>query len=375
MNERPHTRLVEDCPHRCSDSQQNEDTETCKLLQAISGVRDESILHVERSACEACCDSFEPTPEDWNPVVASLLHGVATEVIEKGGADGCSIEQATELANASIQNLPVVLPDEDDGVDDLQTFVAPQNVTLASIKKVLPLPDVLRASSEISWAVGVTTAPRRQPTLSTCLRSLIASGWDAPQIFVDGDVQIDDAFNHLPQVRRASSIGAWPAWCETLRTLLADNPVANTLAIVQDDALFPEIPVLREYVETLLWPNDESGDSAGIVSMYTSTDDMQNENVWRVYPEVWKYGAVAFIFRRETAERILKSADGGELNFVSGTAGIDSRVGVWADRNKVGIWHSSPSLVQHIGQVSAVWKRSRAVGLRRADRFIADEFR
>lgn len=341
----------------------------CRLLGEISGVSDDSLLCVEPDACQACCDSFYPTKHDWNPVIASLLHQLASEVQSRGGTAGCSPEQARQLAQAAIRNLPTVLAHEDDVVDDLQNFGGSLELSLQELKQFLPLPSTSRSEPKITWAFGVTTAPRRQPTLSVCLRTIIESGWHDPHLFIDGDVTIEREFSSLPRTRRAQPSGAWPAWCAALQDLFDNYPDANTLAIVQDDALFPAIPKFRRYVEDLLWP----GQLPGIVSLYTSADDMQSENVWRRHPDKWRYGAVAILLPRELAAQMLRNIAAGDLEFLSGSAGIDTRIGVWAERMNVPIWHPSPSLVQHIGQVSSIWKRSRAVGLRRASRFLNDE--
>lgn len=365
-------RDVADCPYRkMSGSPEDGQPAVCQLLAEISGVEEEHLLEVEREACDACCNSFAPTPEDWNPVIASLLSRVAASVSSANGVDGCTVEQAELLAEAAIRSLPVVLPDEDDGVDDIQSFVPPQQITVDELRRILPLPErrTRPETSEPLWAVGVTTAPRRQPTLSTCLESLIGSGWNDPHLFVDGDVDVDTDYNHLSHTSRPTSIGAWPAWCEALRELLSADPSADVIAVFQDDSLLPGLTVLKDYINSVLWP----GDGQCIISLYTSTDDMVAENIWRPLPGVWKYGAVALVFPPDIARQLLASADSGELDFVQGTAGIDSRIGVWADRMGISIWHPSPSLIQHIGQVSSVWKQSRAVGLRRANRFLGSE--
>ncbi len=86
------------------------------------------------------------------------------------------------------------LPDEDD-LPVVQAMNASQQRPVVSILEVLPLP-AQRAGRVTQWAVGVTTAPRRSPTLATCLRSLAAVGWDQPQLFVDGDVEIPWGVRH-----------------------------------------------------------------------------------------------------------------------------------------------------------------------------------
>ena len=341
----------------------------CLLLGQIAGIDDRELLTVSPDECEACCESFVPTPQDWNPVIASLLYRVADQAVSRGGVEGLSLEDATSLREAALLNLPLVLPHEDDCIDDAQTYARPQGITLEALTQRLPLPSGLRHPASIRWAVGVTTAPRRQPTLSASLESLIASGWSEPLLSLDGPVEIDSPYAALPRIERPAPIGAWPAWCETVQALLDKYADANMLMLVQDDALFPAIPCLREYVESVL----NALPQPGLLSLYTSSEDMQPGQVWQQYTGVWKYGAVVFVLPRELAQSILASNRRGELNVVERTAGIDMRIGVWADRNQVPLWHPSPSLIQHIGQVSSIWKRSRAVGLRRASRFIADE--
>ena len=62
-----------------------------------------------------------------------------------------------------------------------------------------------------AWAVGVTTAPRRTPTLPRCLKSLAIAGWEEPRLFAEPGVETPP---HLPtsrrDVRRAHFlIGTW----------------------------------------------------------------------------------------------------------------------------------------------------------------------
>ncbi len=360
-------RSVDHCPHR-HPVLDGGPAARCSLLGQISGLQEESLLQVNREECAACCGSFVPTPEDWNPVIASLLIRIAERV--EAQPDGpMTIEVAHQLREAALLSLPLVLPDEDDCVDDVQTFVPVFGVTLDQLCRTLPLPVGRRDRTTVQWAVGVTTAPRRQSTLSTSLESLIASGWESPHLFVDGPVEIDAAYSALPRSTRPEPSGAWPAWCWALETLLQADPAAQAILIAQDDALFPSFPTLRPYVEQVVAGLPEP---RAVVSLYTSTEDMQVDNGWRCFPSQWKYGAVALVFTRQAAEELLASHQRGELD-LGGTAGIDARVGLWATRHQVPLWHPSPSLVQHIGQVSSIWRRSRAVGLRRANRFICHE--
>ena len=361
-------RTPENCLYReCKDA-----TSQCRLLSQISGVDNDALAEVNEDVCSACCESFLPTEDDWNPVIASLVHSIA-ETVQESGDTGCSRERAIELAETAISHMPIVLPDEDDCLDDFQNIRAPSQVSTEQLAIFLPIPH--RDHSTLrTWAVGVTTAPRRQPTLTPSLKSLQESGWDEPILFIDGQVDVDEQFGGLRQFRRDKPSGAWPAWCFAAQTLLDSSPMADAIMIVQDDAIFPGVKAIKPYVESCLWPRDSNLDRPSIVSLYTSNDDSLDENRWRALPTRWKYGAVALAFPRAQLIDLLTSEKQGLMDgLVEGHAGIDSRIGHWAERRGVDIWHPSPSLVQHIGQVSSVWARSRAVGLRRASRFIADE--
>lgn len=361
-------RSPENCQYRKSS-----DTETqCRLLQQIAGVTNCRLVEVSNDACTACCQSFLPTEDDWNLVIASLVHTIAETVREEGDA-GCSHDRATELAETAISHMPIVLPNEDDCVDDFQNITTPRQITLEELQAFLPIP-LSGAGNVEKWAVGITTAPRRQPTLTPSLKSLVASGWDEAVLFVDGPVEIDCQFSDLRQFHREQPSGAWPAWCYAAQTLLEIEPSSDAIMIVQDDAIFPGIDPVKSYVESCLWPLEPKSHRPSIVSLYTSNDDSIDENRWRPLPTRWKYGAIALAFPREQLIDLLASEKIGLMDgLVQGHAGIDSRIGHWAERRGVDVWHPSPSLVQHVGQVSSVWERSRAVGLRRASRFITDE--
>jgi len=69
----------------------------CRLLEQITGVEMTMSCHVHRDACESCCRSFPPSPIGPNPVVASLLYGLAQCILESGGIGGCDVRRALEL--------------------------------------------------------------------------------------------------------------------------------------------------------------------------------------------------------------------------------------------------------------------------------------
>lgn len=118
-------------------------------------------------------------------------------------------------------------------------------------------------SRRTSWAVGVTTAPRPQPTLERTLSSLSAAGWERPRLFAEPGTALPSAFASLPQSRRESRLGAFSNWYLGLTELFFREPRADAYLMCQDDAVFAL--GARDYLETTLWP----AANVGVVSIYT----------------------------------------------------------------------------------------------------------
>ncbi len=360
-------RTAEDCRYRVPIDHHSS---ACRLLKELSGVTDRSLLKIPDGACEACCDSFLPTQDDLNPVVASLLFQLAEEVTSRGGTSECDTAKAKALIERAKSQVPTLLPEEEDCVDDVQRFTAATELSVAEVETILPI--TAKATGNVRrWAVGVTTCPRRQPTLETSLASFLGCGWIDMEvtIFADGTVTIPDSLQGCRQVSRSSPSGAWIAWKRALAGLVEQNSDADVVLLFQDDALFPAGCALRQYLETLLWPQSQHC----MVSLYSSADYTTGENGWQPLKQPWSLGAVAWAFPMSIAVELTESIRQNELELIDSTAGIDSRVGSWAWQRNIPFWYPTPSLVQHIGQVSTVWQSSRAVGLRRAQRFLLDE--
>jgi hypothetical protein len=335
---------------------------------------------VAADACRACCNSFSPTPDDPNPVLASLLYAAAdrllAQVAQVKHAGGGLTERRQplrplqELRDWAEANLPLVLPEEDDaGPVEAEAAEDPKCVTVDQIARLLPLPADRSAGRPRRWAVGVTTAPRRSPTLAACLESLIAAGWTRPHLFVDGEMELPARFAELPRTQRRPALGAWASYRESLRGLLVQQPPADAMMIVQDDVLFPRYPAVRQYVEQVLWP----GTRPSLVSLYCCADYDAPQAGWSPWQDTWHFGALAFVFPRTLADAFLSAAEapGDRKDAVDQpVGGIDVRVGEWARRQGIEIYRPTPSLVQHIGHVSTLWPTSRAVGLRRASRYV-----
>jgi hypothetical protein len=149
--------------------------------------------------------------------------------------------------------------------------------------------------------------------------------------------------------------------------------LADAFFMVQDDALFYSRENLRQYLEQVLWP----GKTPGIVSLYCASPDARPESGWFEYAGRWKYGAVALAFPREIAQRFVTApsvlrhrwAEGDE-----GRARIPEVVAEWAFATSTPIYYCSPSLVQHIGETSAIWPGGNELTpARRAGRFLDED--
>jgi hypothetical protein len=102
---------VEECPFREAVREEaGTEVACCRLLQQLSGVADPSRCAVRRDACAACCASSRPSAERLNPVVASMLYGLAEKVAAEGGVPGCTAVAADELRRRAEADVDVALP-------------------------------------------------------------------------------------------------------------------------------------------------------------------------------------------------------------------------------------------------------------------------
>jgi len=351
-------REVEDCRFR-----RPLDAETavcCELLAAASGVRDPALCRVRRDACEACCRSFPPSVDDLNPVVASLLYELSVRVQELGGLPGCDADRARELMRRALENVPCDL--------DGQASEGIAGQAPCSLYELIPRPRQRSGPAIRSWAVGVTTAPRAAATLSECVSSMQAAGWERPRLFVDGAVELPEALTAFPRSHRDPQIGAWPNYYLALAELLLRDPTADAYMLVQDDSLFCADSGMKQYLEHTFWP----GRRPGIASLFCSRAYTQPRAGWSEFRGVWRWCALAFVFSRGAAQRFLADLDVVGHRWSrrrNGMADISWRVGRWAADARVPVYFPTPSLVQHIGEVSSLWPGSRTWGNRRADWF------
>jgi hypothetical protein len=385
----------------------------CTLVASITGVTSGELAVVSHDACAACCRSFPPSPRRLNPVVASLVHSAAARILEAGGMDGCGEEKAQRALRFAEGSMDLIFPErfrltlartvttcsslgdvvpspdslrEDNNEGPVfncrhpaHTRVTPADCRMCrdwtkepcisrplSLKELVPPPERRNGPRVKNWAVGVTTAPRRRPTLETCLDSIIRAGWDAPRLFLDGSTLLPSRYQRLSVTWREDGVGAWPAWYLGLAELVLQQPHADAYVLLQDDVILYDRESLRAYLEDALWP----GDLTGIVSLfYTGLDPAPG---WRSSPAQWHWGAQGFIFPPAVARALLCDP---LLVRAWLAASLDHHIPIpellreWTARKRIPVWYANPSLAQHVGITSTIWMDLSLTGGRRAPWF------
>lgn len=230
----------------------------------------------------------------------------------------------------------------------------------------------LRSGDVKTWAIGVTTAPRKTPTLGRTLASLEEAGFQEVRVFAEPDSEVPDSSIGGKITIRDETIGAWPNWYLALSELYLRTPRADAYMLVQDDVVMCR--GLRRYLERQLWPHHR----VGFVSIYRSAGYRElSPGFSEVSLAEGMLGALTLIFPNFAARSLL--ADHHTLAHrlrgrQSGLAHIDDVVGFWARKSRLGGWVHTPSLAQHIGEESAIWGSTYNLGKRIASDFVGQEF-
>jgi hypothetical protein len=337
----------------------------CGLVRSALPGAAARMCRTRRDACDACCSAAPALPTAWNPVVASLVFQAALKMGREPNAPAEVVAEATRARDRATPYL------------DWGDMELPTEPRLIPPVKFERLGDLIAAATSRSgpairkWAVGVTTAPRRRPTLERCLESLMRAGWEAPHLFIDSPVRVPERFGHLTGTLRNPAIGAWPNHYLALFELTLRHPDADAYFMVQDDALLYDGENIRRYLEGVLWP----ARLPSIVSLYCPQPYTAEKFGWHRYRRAWVWGALAFVFSRQAAQMYLGDKRVCQHRWRSaedGLSQIDVLLGWWARRRRIPIWYPTPSLVQHIGETSTLSHDCPAVGPRTASLFAGD---
>ena len=217
------------------------------------------------------------------------------------------------------------------------------------------------------WAVGVTVAPRQNPTFEQCYESFLRAGFK-PHIFKEPDVHIDPRFFKYGVTARSQRLGAWKNWLTSLFELRKRKPNADVYAIFQDDVILCKN--IKRYLECELWPSPFTA----FVSVFTP-NHYKGRSTWNPIDQglnLWM--AQTFFFSPYAVDSILRHPSvvnwGGDKN-------IDSKIGEWAQQIGMYPYYHTPSLGQHIGHDSTIWNGANevpALGDRSASDFVGINF-
>ncbi len=231
----------------------------------------------------------------------------------------------------------------------------------------------------MSLAVGVRCVGREPATVWRTIESLTRTGFDSPRFFVDGPFDgLERLARHGPVAWRGERIGGWPSFLLALTELHLRSPDAAHYLLIEDDVVF-----CRD-VAAYLEPRRARLELA---SLYTSARvegaiRPRGVGFTRLNPG-WHVasGTPALLFSNARLEQFLASdfvrgyrrhppADLDPRHFRrDGLHHADCVVGRFAYEAGCGIQYHCPSLVQHIGEVSAMYPGLTG---KRANRYSAD---
>jgi glycosyltransferase involved in cell wall biosynthesis len=337
-------RTPENCRYReASVSESGTDIFCCALARQIMGPHVDASCAVGDDICKVCCRWPHPSPGDVNPVVASLVYGVAAKILRIEDASTRQIEEATRAQQHVLKSLQI----EEEGSAGFAASAAPLAGDVNGDQRCLHGPSRSR-KVRLTWAVGLLTAPRPKPTILPTLKSLQAGGFDFLHIFAEPGAWIPGEFQHLPITQHGQTLGNLGNFHSALIALYMTQPHADCYAVFQDDI---QVALgLKAWCDDQFWP-----DCTGLVSLFTPRAYQDSKQGWRILALGLHrtFGAQAFVFRRDLLLEFL--GDSASLRYREAHVhGDDAVVGAWATARGMGIAYHHPSLVQHIGDVTSI---------------------
>lgn len=239
---------------------------------------------------------------------------------------------------------------EDCGCDERQDLLN-QLVPYKPREAVHPIPKHVT-----KFAIGVTTAPRKEPTLRQSVKSIVKAGF-TPTVYAEPGTDLTGV--DVPIVRRDELHGCWGNWKQTLEDLLQSQPDAQAIGIFQDDIVM--MKGVRDYLEHDLWPSDNTG----VVSLYSPAyrvyESADRSGLARI-TDKYLVGACAMIFPRQVAEQITKlrgfrnwrGAARGTQKDPAKKKAIDTFIGHAIVGMGKHIYYYTPSMCSHIAKHSSV---------------------
>ncbi|WP_437226563.1 glycosyltransferase family 2 protein [Planctomicrobium sp. SH661] len=242
--------------------------------------------------------------------------------------------------------------DQKGELERLQTADTELPSSAVSLPPAVSSPHPL-AKSVTRFIVGITSAPRKSPTLARCVESVIAAGF-APTVYAEPGTDVGGL--PCPVVVRPERLGCWRNYVQTLRDLLAADPLAQAVVIFQDDIIIAR--ETREFLEHDLWPSDR----VGAVSLYSpdfNRYELRRPQGFNRVQSKWIMGACAMVYPRAVAESLARHTDwrGGAKSVIEDPVkkkAVDTWIGHVLHAEKKHIYYPNPSLCQHIAKTSSI---------------------
>ena len=391
--------IPSDCQYRSDPDGQS----TCRLLADFFETERRDLTECSFEMCQSCCKSRIPSPKALNSSVASLLLLASGKVIEEGGISTCDLTRAEHLQNWALKNITVVGESENPSPSKKTNYQGScfylgellgerkcescvgnirqkefechheghESTVIRDCMNCSDYEPGLGRGGINSWAVGVTTAPRREPNLPEMLQSLKKAGWGEARIFAEPGSEVVEEGGFTVTQRR-ETMGAWPNFMLGLSELVLSNPQADAYFMCQDDALF--CGGLRKYLENELWLDDK----VGVVSPHTPSHQTHEQEPGFFEADVgWSsWGAMAFVFSNASARALLRHPaviNHRNRGMGDGLRNVDSVVGNWCRMAGLPYYLHAPSLCEHIGLTTTLWKVDSLEGRRSSSDFPGED--
>jgi hypothetical protein len=169
-----------------------------------------------------------------------------------------------------------------------------------------------------------------------------------------------------PIVQFDDNRGLFQHWMHLATDAVNATPGDDTpILICQDDILCCR--GLGAAISNLKWPDP----SYGCLSLYCPAKYMGQGNGWVNYVGSWAWGACALLFQRKTLAAIVGSDSVSEWK---SDRHLDKFLGIQLEKMGLKLVYHSPSLVQHVGGVSADGRDDPAAGWRAAGDFVGVDY-
>lgn len=227
-----------------------------------------------------------------------------------------------------------------------------------------------RIINSIKWAVGMTTAPRKAPTIAQAVAGALLNDW-RPIVFAEPESDLGGTEGvqvRLNERRR----GIFWNWKAMSQSLLDEFPEATHILTMQDDCVL--VKNARLMIERWIpdWP-----DNCGLVSLYLPSKRAigrrGRRNPAGIHPAADHnfHGSLAVVWRRETLEKVLNHPVcerwGRRSRFAAAIDNDDICMGATLRQMRLKLYFAYPSCSQHVSPHSTRDIRFSATGVRAAN--------